>query len=192
MLWLTLTLTLPVLAQGGAPPAPDWIPVTREVSADAAQLPLGTFPFDTAHTAPQKALVAGVMALEQLQHHVDNPPETSDFQVQLAHAQAALELSEQVLAQLAPCQAERELQPIARVRAADAVRLASLAFDAIPVLGMTEADRAVFEATVAQIRAPLLAQAQESYERVASDPTAPIPWRAHARWGLTQLSEMRQ
>lgn len=188
MLWLALTLS----AQSGAPPAADWTPVTREVSADAAQLPLGTFPFDTAHTAPQKALVSGVMGLEQLQHHVDHPPESADFQVQLVHAQAALDMSEQVLAQLAPCQAERALQPIARVRAADAVRLASQAFDAIPVLGLTDADRAVFEATVAQIRAPLLAQAQESYERVASDPTAPIPWRGHARWGLTQLSEMQQ
>jgi hypothetical protein len=57
---------------------------------------------------------------------------------------------------------------------------------------MTQADRVVFESTVAQIRAPLLAQAQESYERVAKDPTAPIAWRGHARWGLTQLSEMQK
>ncbi|MFT5586132.1 MAG: hypothetical protein ACI9VR_003729, partial [Cognaticolwellia sp.] len=177
MLWLTLMLS----AENGAPPAGDWIPITREDSAPSGELALGSFPFDSPQTDPQKALVAGVLLLEQLQQHVSAPPDGADFQVHLAHAQAALDLSEKVLAQLAPCQAELQLQPIARVRAADAVRLASMSFESIPVLGMTQADRVVFESTVAQIRAPLLAQAQESYERVAKDPTAPIAWRGHAR-----------
>jgi hypothetical protein len=188
MLWLTLMLS----AQSGTPPQGDWTPITREDSGPSGELALSTFPFDAPQTDPQQALVSGVTLLGELQKHVATPPDGADFQVHLAHAQAALEMSEKVLAQLAPCQAEMQLQPIARVRAADAVRLASLSFDSIPVLGMTEADRAVFESTVAQIRAPLLAQAQESYERVANDPTAPVAWRGHARWGLTQLSEMQK
>ncbi len=189
MLWLTLLM---LSAENGEPPAGDWTPITRQDNAPSGELPLGSFPFDTPQTDPQKALVAGVLLLEELQRHVSAPPAGADFQVHLAHAQGALNLSEKVLAQLSPCQAELQLQSIARVRAADAVRLAWLSFDSIPVLGMTQADRSVFESTVAQIRAPLLAQAQESYERVAQDPTAPVAWRGHARWGLTQLSEMQK
>ena len=188
MLWLTLMLS----AQSGTPPASDWTPITREDTGPNRALPLSTLPFDTAQTDPQKALVAGVELLQQLEQHVANPPAGKDFQVQLTHAQEALDLSEKVLAQLAPCQAELQLQPIARVRAADSVRLASMSFDSIPVLGMSAADQAVFESTVAQIRAPLLAQAKQSYERVANDPTAPVAWRGHARWGLTQIAEMQK
>lgn len=186
MNWLLLPL---LLTQ--ASPTEGWSVVEREdASPDLRPLPLGAgHPFDAPSSPAHQALLQAEQLLASLEGQALTPSDNPSYDARLEYAQRALKTADTIAITLKECATDQSLEPLCRIRAADANRLAAGVLDQVPppVGAQPKAHRA----HIAEIQAPMWATARQAYTLVEGNPAANPAWRAHARWALTQLPESK-